>query len=104
MSIFVGRNRKPSIIRKKRTLKKKFQNILVRISRADLYFSNSTLSAVLSNQFRWTLKINIVNPLKTRWTFKFRSTEISISNKEGIIEKKFYDHRVYESVDDRSLS
>ena len=33
-----------------------------------------------------------------------RSTEILILNKEGIIEKISYEHRAYESVDEKSLS
>ena len=33
-----------------------------------------------------------------------RSAKIFILNKEGIIEKKFYERRAYESVDEKSLS
>ena len=33
-----------------------------------------------------------------------RSAKILILNKEGIIEKISYEHRAYESVDEKSLS
>ena len=33
-----------------------------------------------------------------------RSAKIMILNKEGIIEKKSYERRAYESVDEKSLS
>ena len=37
-------------------------------------------------------------------TYMRRSAKLLILNKEGIIEKNSYEHRAYESVDEKSLS
>ena len=45
-----------------------------------------------------------INPLLPNGNYSYRIIKISFSEREGIKKKKSYERRVYESVDDESLS
>ena len=46
----------------------------------------------------------LINPLLPNGNYSYRIIEISLLKKEGIKKKISYERRVYESVDDESLS
>ena len=48
--------------------------------------------------------LNCINPLLPNGNYSYRIIKISLSKKEGIKKKSSYERRVYESVDDESLS
>ena len=45
-----------------------------------------------------------INPFKPNGNYSYRKLKISLSKQEGIKKKISYERRVYESVDDESLS
>ena len=51
-----------------------------------------------------SLSDRLINPLLPNGNYSYRIIKISFSKKEGIKKKISYEWRVYESVDDESLS
>ena len=61
---------------------------------------------VVSNNKKKTLivSLNHFNPVLPNDNYSYCIIKISFSKKDGIKKKISYEHRVYESVDDESLS